>query len=148
MIVKFNSSSVPAYVTTDILVGVTPGYRVKIGGSDIRISNGDLLEVVDNIVLSVVKASEFTSTFSLRHYIRQKVGRKLVDDILEDIEALSDANEADLINRITPVLNALLSGSIRGARVIANATATGGQLTAQRKADLLTRIDTALAIIT
>ena len=76
----------------------------------------------------------------------EAVGKDLIRDLYRTLkdQNLTDAEEGDLLNRIYPILGTLGDGFIRGARVICNATPTGGQLTAGRKTFLLNVIDQAI----
>lgn len=79
----------------------------------------------------------------------QLIGRDLVKDLYQTLKQqnLTQAQEGDIINRITPVLLAVSMGFLRGAREICNNTATGGSFTAGRKTFLLNSIDASIALL-
>lgn len=58
---------------------------------------------------------------------------------------MTQTEVTDVFNRIQGTMVALLMGELRGARMICNQTATGGNFTAQRKTFLLNMIDEEIA---
>lgn len=87
------------------------------------------------------------SQFIINQAKREKVGRDIVNDLFQKLEqqALSQGDEAQIVNKISTCMVTLLSGSIKGARVICNALTTDTVFTAQRKTYLLNQIDNAIA---
>ena len=96
-------------------------------------------------------ALNFPNPSNLANYAKfeehEAIGKNLVRELFITLRGqnLTQAQEGDLLSRIYPVLGCLADGFIRGARVICNATATGGEFTAQRKTYLLNQIDAAIA---
>jgi hypothetical protein len=85
----------------------------------------------------------------LKNELHEQLGKEVVRNLYRTLrdQALTQANEADLLNRIYPVLGTLSHGFIRGARTMANNLVVGGQLTQVRKDYLIARIDEAILLM-
>ena len=74
------------------------------------------------------------------------IGRDLLKDLYQTLKQqnLTQAQEADLMNRIFPTLTVIGFGFLRAARDMCNALTVAGQLTNARKNYLLNAIDAAI----
>lgn len=74
------------------------------------------------------------------------VGRDLIRTLAQTLQQqnLTQAEEADIVNRILSTLLALSLGFNSGARLLCNNTATGGAFTLPRKTFILQQIDSIL----
>lgn len=152
-VVKLDTTNLPSYVTQDLLSPPTmenpqgiQGYRVFIAPNDVRLVHGDYILVDDDDnPLRVVTSAEYLSA-TVKNLIHETIGKELVRELWRVLknQDLDEAQEADLLNRIYPVLGCLADGFIRGARVMCNNTATGGAFTTARKNYLLTQINNAI----
>lgn len=81
--------------------------------------------------------------------IREQKGRELANDLFVKLneQNLTDAEEAQVINKISTVMVALIAGSLRGARIICNALTTDAVFNNARKNYLLNQIDKAITEI-
>lgn len=79
----------------------------------------------------------------------EMVGKDLIRDLYQMLKQqnLTQAQEGDIINRITPVLLALIAGFVRGASPICSGIATGGSFTVGRKNALQNAIDAAILLL-
>lgn len=146
MIVKFDSSSVPAYVIQDFLIDdkVTLqqviGYRVFIDG-DIRIEHGDFLEVDGQTVKRVIKSAVYASDPKTKQEIKEYIGKECLREIWKALDPLSNAVKASILNTISATLVSLLAGEVQVAKIIATGTATTVDFTNGRKNGLIALID-------
>lgn len=76
----------------------------------------------------------------------ERIGRDLLKDLYQTLKQqnLTQAQEADLMNRIFQVLTVIGLGFLRGARDMCNVLPVAGQLTTGRKNFLLAAIDAAI----
>lgn len=146
--IKFNTSSVPSYVTVDDLDGQgTLGYRVNLEGEgDTRVENGDYIHAIGGKVYTVIKAADYASNEALRLEVREEMGEELAQTIWQSLTAsgLSNAQKAGVATSITTAVVLILSGEISVARDHVSGQATNANFTNGVKNALLAIIDTAL----
>jgi hypothetical protein len=152
MIIKFNSASPPEYVEQGFLLDdkVTQqqiiGHWITCTDGYILIENGDY--IIENTfgLPQLVKASVYNANTVIKQFINETIGKQLVKDLFQTLQGqnLTNTEEADIISRVQITLTCLLTGFIRGARIVCNNTATGGSFTAARKTYMLGQIDAAL----
>lgn len=83
---------------------------------------------------------------SIKDLEHEALGKKVISDLYVALKGqnLTQAQEADILNRVSVVLTALGFGFIRGARDIANGLTVAGSLTLARKNFILSEIDDAI----
>lgn len=150
MIIKFNSQNKPEFVREDWMIAdyatnnFQKGWWVKINsdGEEQSIVDGDYL-IYNGKFYQVITQAEYQADFLLQNEIQEYYGKNLVRELFKELrnQNLTQANEADIVTRIQTTLTALATGFVKGARTIANNTATGGAFTAARKTYLLNQID-------
>jgi len=108
-------------------------------------SNAEFMSYIDSI--NIASGNSAKVVFAINQSKREQVGRELVNDLFKKLQEqnLTQAEEAQIVNKISTCMVALLAGSINGARVICNALTTDAVFTPQRKAYLLGKIDAAIA---
>jgi hypothetical protein len=112
------------------------------GASGTDDANFALLDIPDEWLPDY---QNFITTHNLQpsgYYNEQRGGKLIVNDILEQLKALTDAEKGQIFNTITPVLITLLAGNLRAAKYIADNIPTTTVYTAQRKTWLVNRIQT------
>ena len=155
-IIKFDSNNKPAYVREDWLIAdyntnnFQKGWWVKINdrGEEDQVENGDYI-IYDGGFCKVITQAEYQASFIQQNYIQELMGKLLIADLFKALKEqnISQADEGDIISRVQATLTALATGFVRGAKNIANNTATGGAFTVARKTYLLGQIDLTLAKI-
>lgn len=94
--------------------------------------------------------NSLSPTPDLTTYIKDQQHEQLGKSVIVDLyvalkgQNLTQAQEADIINRVAVVLVALGFGFIRGARDICNGLTVAGSLTLSRKNFILSEIDDAI----
>jgi hypothetical protein len=110
------------------------------GASGTDDANFALLDIPDEWLPDY---QNFITTYNLQpsgYYNEQRGGKLIVNDILEQLKALTDAEKGQIFNTITPVLITLLAGNLRAAKYIAQNINTTTVYTNQRKTWLVNRI--------
>lgn len=147
MITKFNSSSPPSFVREGEFQTGVPAWWVTINNNDYRLFDGDYILLDDDgVPVKYISSSDYSNVI-LQNLVHEAIGKETVRDLFKTLknQNLTQAEEGDILSRIYPVLGCLADGFIRGARVICNSTATGGQFTQARKTYLLGKIDEAIS---
>lgn len=150
-IIRLNTAAPPAQVRSEPfrMIGDVPemGYWIRIGSDEIKVEEGDFIEVDDDnaAVTRVIFAADFTRDAAKRQQVLEAIGRQVVRDIWQALDQASDVMKAGITTTIIATIVACQSGQVHAAREIANGTPTGGAFTAQRKAALLDIIDQAIA---
>ena len=82
----------------------------------------------------------------IKNFEHESLGKKVISDLYVALKGqnLTQAQEADILNRVAIVFVALGFGFIRGSRDIANGLSVGGNLTLARKNFILSEIDDAI----
>jgi hypothetical protein len=155
-VIKFDPNNKPEFVRQDFLLDDRAtntqiiGYWIIIGKNedDVLIESGDYI-IRDNNINEVVKLADYNLSSATKQYVRDKIGRAVIEELFKTLidQNLSQADEADITNRLLSTVVALMLGNLRGARTLANNTATGGALTAQRKTFVLNTIDAAILLL-
>lgn len=106
-------------------------------------TEGELQAAID----ALCPPNRAIETIIQNQFIREQAGRELIRTLGQTLDAqnLTQAEEADIVTRISGVVVALSTGWLRGARVICNALTIGGALTNARKNYLLNQIDAVIA---
>lgn len=149
--IKFNSSSPPSFCVQDVLtgsrhpLGITNGFFVTLlnGASD-RVDNGDYISTdVSGNPIEIIRAAQGTTN---QERIALEVGRDLKKAIRQALRNLNltDAQKADLVNRILAVYVLIDDGDLPAARFMAQNTATGGSFNLARQTALVNLIDQAM----
>lgn len=101
----------------------------------------------DAYVASISPTPDLTDF--IKNAEHELIGKQVIKDLYVALrqQNLTQAQEGDLLNRLTGVLMALGFGFIRGSRVIANNLTVAGSLTQGRKDFLLAKIDAAILLL-
>lgn len=121
--IKFTTSNIPSFVQQDFLLDDKEtkeqiiGYLIQTDNGSIRVEEGDYIEE-NSGNYTVYKASEYASHEVIKEIVHERIGKKLVIELYSFIDELklTDEEEHDLIQRLTPAFVCLSNGLVARAR--------------------------------